>query len=997
MPESWRQRRLPEIVAELARRPGHNNVAALVQEILANGLGVAYREIEHEVRLEAVQGRADMLFGATVFEFKRDLRREMPDVQARLPDYLAECEARQRRSYVGIATDGAEFVAFELRDGALAEIGRHRTRPEDGAALLAWLESAVSDRTALPPDPLTVRRELGRESLAFGRAMGRLEALWARLKDHPEVRLKRQLWDGLLRVVYGAETGDDSLFLQHTYLTIVTKTMATRVLALDIERLDAADILSGAALRADGIHGAVESDFFDWVLEEAEGRDLVLRLARQTARFDLPRAEVDVLKALYESLIDRRDRHGLGEYYTPDWLAARLVARAIERPLESRVLDPACGSGTFLFHAIRRLRAAAREAGWTPARALKACEEQVRGVDVHPVAVIIARVTWLLALGEDVARREGDLHVPVFLGDSMQWARQQAVGATYMEVSVPEGRPLRVPEGLARDPALYDRGVRELADGLAEGVEEAAMARRLARIPGVAPEDAKAMAATYAQVLALYREGRDAIWPFVLRNLARPLWLARPDQRAEVVIGNPPWVAYRHLSAEMKPRVKEALERMNLWVGGALATNQDLAALFWARCAQRYLKRGGTIAFVMPRSALTGPVFAGLRAGDLRDVHVRIEEAWSLDNQDVSPLFPVPACVLIGRRDAQGPPPDRIWRAVGDLPARDATAAQAERALRWRRERWPELRTLTANSPYRARFRQGATIVPRRFFLVTRETGGRLGVNRAAPRVTGRTGALDKHPWNAVAPPSGPVEIGFQRPVLLGEGIAPFRLLPREVLGVIPMEEDGTILDARAAANAGYRHLAAWLRDIEAKWAAHAKRRPDGRLRMTLTERLDHQRGLSQQARPAPLRVVYAASGILPAAAILDDRTTIVEHAAYWAPARNMSEARYLAAILNSETTRAEVAHLQPRGEGGARHFDNLVWELPIPLYDSALPLHRDLAAAAERAERVAARVALDEAAHFTGQRRAIRAALAADGIAARLDALVARLLGGGG
>ena len=35
-----------------------------------------------------------------------------------------------------------------------------------------------------------------------------------------------------------------------------------------------------------------------------------------------------MLKALYESLIDPAQRHDLGESYTPDWLAAKVVARA---------------------------------------------------------------------------------------------------------------------------------------------------------------------------------------------------------------------------------------------------------------------------------------------------------------------------------------------------------------------------------------------------------------------------------------------------------------------------------------------------------------------------------------------------------------------------------------------------------------------------------------------------------------------------------------------
>ena len=80
---------------------------------------------------------------------------------------------------------------------------------------------------------------------------------------HSEVVLKRQLWDGLLREAYGTEVGDDALFLQHTYLTIVAKTIAARVLDLPADAADA--ILSGQALDEVGIQGAVESDFFDWI------------------------------------------------------------------------------------------------------------------------------------------------------------------------------------------------------------------------------------------------------------------------------------------------------------------------------------------------------------------------------------------------------------------------------------------------------------------------------------------------------------------------------------------------------------------------------------------------------------------------------------------------------------------------------------------------------------------------------------------------------------
>ncbi len=176
-------------------------------------------------------------------------------------------------------------------------------------------------------------------------------------------------------------------------------------------------------------------------------------------------------------------------------------------------------------------------------------------------------------------------------------------------------------------------------------------------------------------------------------------------------------------------------------------------------------------------------------------------------------------------------------------------------------EPWPRITTLEGASPYRARFKQGATIVPRRFFLVEREAAGRLGDNPATPRVHGKTGPLDKAPWKSVDPPRGPVEAEFLRPVLLGETIAPFRILS-PVLSVIPAS-GGMVLDAAAAANAGHRHLGVWLRDAEAKWIAHCKKGADGTPRMTLKQRLDHMRTLSAQLSATGVKVVYTKAGTL--------------------------------------------------------------------------------------------------------------------------------------
>lgn len=980
----------------MAGRPRHEALRGHIIELLRSGFGASYEDIGHEVYLLDNTGRIDALWGATVIELKTDLRREIGDVLARMPDYLADAAARTRgsRSVTGLATDGATFIAYALSDSALKELARYETDPDRPHELMGWLEPLLSDRPDLLPEPRAVAQAFGRGSLAFATARLALEGLWQQLGTDPEVRLKRDLWDGLLREAYGQEVGGDALFLQHTYLTFVVKSIAARVLDLNVD--DPASLLSGQALVDEGIIGGVEADFFDWPLKLVGGIDLIRQVANQVARFRLRDVQTDVLKVLYESLVDPDERHDLGEYYTPDWLAGRMVAEAINDPLDQRVLDPACGSGTFLFHAVRRLVAAGKAASWTSEQTLNACADQVRGLDVHPVAVTLARVTWLLALGDLILDRPARLTVPVFLGDAMQWNLRRYLDRADVLVEVPDEQPLQIPAGLAEDQAIFEQALDALSQGLRDDASPTVIGRRLRQIEGASRADADALAITFGRLQELYRTGRNGIWLFVFRNLVRPVWLSRDEQRADVLIGNPPWIVYRHLSPKMKDRLREGLEQYGLWTGGSLATQQDMFALFWARGAERYLKTGGRIGFVLPYAVLNAPVFAVLRSGRMQRVQVHVSNGWALER--VWPIFGAQSgssttstCVLFGVRDEAGDPPPMMDRWHGRLSHRDASEEEAARALTQTCVAWPRARTLIGASLYRSRFRQGATIVPRRFFIVDPEPTSRLGGRRDAPRMRGRAGSLDKRPWTIVEPPRGPVEVQFLRRLILGETVAPFRLFTA-LTAVIPLEGN-TVLDAAAARAAQHRHLAAWLDDVEAKWAEHSNKDVEGSPRMTLLQRIDHMRSLSSQVGPMAYRVIYAASGTRISAARVLAGDALIEHGACWANARSEAEASYLLAILNSAAVLAKVSDLQPRGEVNPRHFDNLVWTLPIPEYDPEEELHRDLAAAAVRAELVVAAVPLADDQHFVGKRRAIRAALTEDGIAAEIEALVDALL----
>ena len=307
---------LDALIAELASRPRHEKVRVLVHRLLVDGLGADSQDIDFEKPVPEVRGRIDALLGRTVFEFKSDLRRERGDAEEGLTRYLADREEQTGETYVGIATDGADFTAYFLKGDQVEQVNAHQTDPDTPRELLIWLQSVVATGDGLLPDPHTITREFGRGSFAAHRALDTLGVLWEQIGRTPEARLKRALWDRLLGLAYGDDVGDDPLFLQHTYLVIVAKAMAWSAM-IDAPPGDAAALLHGTAFSELGISGQSEPDFFDWVLATGDGTDLVMRTARQVARFRLNEIRVDILKALYESLIDPETRHDLGEYYTP--------------------------------------------------------------------------------------------------------------------------------------------------------------------------------------------------------------------------------------------------------------------------------------------------------------------------------------------------------------------------------------------------------------------------------------------------------------------------------------------------------------------------------------------------------------------------------------------------------------------------------------------------------------------------------------------------------
>lgn len=633
-------------------------------------------------------------------------------------------------------------------------------------------------------------------------------------------------------------------------------------------------------------------------------------------------------------------------------------------------------------------------------------------MEIHPVAVLIARVTYLLALGTGrLTGDRGPLTVPVYLGDSLLWNTKPFLAdrevlieapADEAEVAGGAGGPvLAFPFTVTRDPGLFDQVIEQMLSLSARGSEADELRAWLERNGVTDLDDLSTIAGTYLALRKLVAADRNHIWGYVARNLSRPIWLSTDEQRADVVIGNPPWLSYRFMAADFQARFREQSQERGIWAGGRLATHQDLSALFFVRSIEFYLKPGGQIAFVMPLAALTRQQFAGFRTGVFQSEHeakmssrkrpppqvtATFGQAWALDER-VQPLFPVPSSVVfaIGNTATGSPIPSRVRAYAGELPRRDASPDEAKAALTIEEVEIVALDSSLEGPPYRDQFRQGATVVPQLVWMVQRVTGGKLGGNPATPLVESRRHRGEKPPWRDLPSLRGQVESAFLRPLLLGSSLAPYRLLA-PIEAVIPWGEDGQ-LSAASAGAAGYPRLSQWLGEAETAWDRYGKKK------MKLADRLDYHRALATQMGGEPLRVVYAASGTLPAAAVVRDPTLIAEHKLYWIAVETEEEARYLAAILNSEAARALVAHLQSRGQWGARDFDKVMLSLRIPTFDPGNALHAKLAAAAARAETVAAAVDL-EGLRFQAARGRIREALAADGVAGEVDDLVRELVG---
>ena len=337
--------------------------------------------IEKTVRV-AIDGklrhrRIDAYYGNAVIEFERSLKKSEAVAREQLREQAAGIwrqEQSTNRPLLCIATDGVTWKVFrpvysgssptqptpnevELQDLRLLEL----TEKSLGD-FWVWLTSLLFRSGRVRPTVERFKTDFGMSSLAYTHVMDVLGEAWAHAKARSEHKLLFDTWRRYLTVTYGA-LGDDQkaeedlelLFLKHTYLASISKLLVWVFLSQGKTRKSlqkvVTEVLTGEAFLQNGIENLSEEDFFRWV-DTAPHSDTLgphwERTLAQMLTYDLKHFQQDILKGVYQELVDPSDRHDLGEYYTPEWLCERMTAELLPKQGYVATLDPACGSGSFL-------------------------------------------------------------------------------------------------------------------------------------------------------------------------------------------------------------------------------------------------------------------------------------------------------------------------------------------------------------------------------------------------------------------------------------------------------------------------------------------------------------------------------------------------------------------------------------------------------------------------------------------------------------------------
>ncbi|MFX1297082.1 MAG: Eco57I restriction-modification methylase domain-containing protein, partial [Promethearchaeota archaeon] len=417
------------------------------------------------------------------------------------------------------------------------------------------------------------------------------------------------------------------LFCVQTYYALILKLLAVTV--LNDRNLAPFDIYKefeiNSILSLEKFHKSffdlglniLEEDVFSWFehLQLPDIKGFLKQLSARVFEYDVSNISHDVLKRVYQQLIPPALRKALGEFYTKDW-AAQLLLDAVGYTGKGRILDPACGSGTFLIQAIIRLRQSPLNRTLPPKELLNKIISNVVGFDINPIAVMTSRLNYFLSVADLIESSKNYPSIPVFLCDSVVTPKiigqlltdpVRRIKTALSEFTVPSYRARQllrlISKNLDKDWSKFRVLVeKELGNEYLEKFET--VIRNL-----------------FEQLIKYEEEGINRIWCSFIENFFAPIL----QQPFDFVVGNPPWVAPERIAKDYRDDVIANVKNQGFLEGFRMkfqktratfpsAEKQFVACLpFFGMTLERYLKQGGKCAFLVTSSMLKSLNAGGFR------------------------------------------------------------------------------------------------------------------------------------------------------------------------------------------------------------------------------------------------------------------------------------------------------------------------------------------------------------------------------------------------
>jgi len=948
--------------------------------------------VDFKGKVVVSRGRIDSLLGNVLIEFESNVRKKKEEAEDQIRKYVSILwnteikELGTRVNYITIATDGEIFYVYRpetsikgeisQQDVSLIPIEEFAIEEKNAREFLVWLDYTFLSREPRIPTTEDFKFAFGVGSRFYKVILSELKKSVRLFKTKNRVTFDTIFseWSNYLSIAYGSSVDDEEFFLKHTYLSMLAKLVIYSFFSkgvVPIKKETITSILGGEEFKKWGIRNFLEEDFFSWIIRET-AKEGGIKVARHIldilARYDLTKLNEDVLKGLYENLLDQSERHDLGEVYTPDWLAEAILRQSLGKNPKKAILDPACGSGTFLFIGTRLKKELLK---LSKIEMLNHILGNVKGIDIHPLAVLIAKTNYLLALG-DLVRivPRNEIVLPIYMADSMRLIDEDTTYYhnvnCYRIPTVDDKTFFFLPTDFVQAKLLQSEEIDSLIELTEELSRDFLQTKSLnksrlkdyfhSKLTTQKKEKdyAEVMAVNVRTLAKIIKSNRNTIWSFIIKNKYKPIDFA--NRKFDLVTGNPPWIVYNSIkNLDYQNFLKKLIkDNYSLTLSSTLMTNMEMATLFYTRCNELYLKKRGETAFVMPRSIFSADQHSNFRNGNFKRVRFGFDEIWDLDN--VKPLFRVPSCVVFAKKSKKTRFPIKAKIFKGKLTTKNesykiAFPKMSIEGCRLFLSRigkrdflFNEKIEFVKESHYYKKFYRGAEIIPQAFWLVEIQEM-ELGYDATKPYVKTQSSVLRtaKKPWNDFTF-EGNIESKFLYEVITCSYLFPFSY--RTSLAVLPVKptRSGFTFVRADLARGSCPFLAKWLEKAERLWTEKRKEKK----KFDIYQWIDYNKKLTRQNPKKRYKVVYNETGKDVVATVVrvekHKNGIILAKATIYYETDNKEEAYFLASLLNSPRINQLIKPMQAKGLWGERGVEKKLLEIPFPRFNGKKKHHRRLA-----------------------------------------------------